>query len=179
MMIVILNAPLAGDSVVASLNQAIHRKPQLVVGAFLAVMMACVLGLVSWKASVARQATLARAQEDLGNLARSLARHATTTLKAPDVAMTGLADLLKYQSPLPERFNAHLVGTTSSLPQIREIGVLNAEGNWRYSSFERLPDYNNSDRAYFAHHRDDPSPKMLVSGPIVSRTSGQPELLPV
>ena len=176
-MIVILNAPLAGDSVVASLNQAIHRKPQLAVGAFLAVMMACVLGLVSWKASVARQATLARAQEDLGNLARSLARHATTTLKAPDVAMTGLADLLKYQDPLPERLDAHLVATTHSLPQIREIGVLQAEGNWRYSSFERLPDHNNSDRAYFAHHRDNPSPKMLVSGPIVSRTSGQPSII--
>lgn len=38
--------------VVASLHQAIHRKPLLIVGAFLAVMMASVLGLVSWKASV-------------------------------------------------------------------------------------------------------------------------------
>ncbi|MGY4600505.1 hypothetical protein ACVWXL_008251 [Bradyrhizobium sp. GM22.5] len=162
----------------ASLHQAIHRKPLLVVGAFLAVMMTSVLGLVAWKASVARQATLVRAQEDLGNLARSLARHATTTLKAPDVAMTGLADLLKYQSPLPERFNAHLVATTRSLPQIREIGVLDAEGNWRYSSFvTRLPDHNNSDRTYFVHHRDNPSPKMLLSGPIISRTSGQQSII--
>lgn len=163
--------------VVTSLHQSIHRKPQLVVGVFLAIMTACVLGLVAWKASVARSATLVRAQEDLSNLARSLARHATNTFKAPDVAMTGMADLLKYQNPLPERFNAHLVATTRAMPQIREIGVLNAEGNWRYSSFERLPDHNNSDRAYFAHHRANPSPKMLVSGPIVSRTSGQPSII--
>ncbi|WP_245446866.1 diguanylate cyclase domain-containing protein [Bradyrhizobium sp. MOS002] len=161
----------------ASLHQAIHRKPLLVVGTFLAVMMTSVLGVVAWKASVARHASLIRAQEDLGNLARSLARHATNTLKAPDVAMTGLADLLKYQSPLPVRFNAHLVATTRSLPQIREIGVLNADGNWRYSSLEHLPDHNNSDRAYFAHHRDNPGTKMLVSGPIISRITGQPSII--
>ncbi len=161
----------------ASLHQSIHRKPHLVVGAFLAVMMASVLGLVAWKASVARNATLVRSQEDLNNLARSLARHATNIFKAPDVAMTGMADLLKYQNPLPERFNAHLVATTRSMPQIREIGVLNAEGNWRYSSFERLPDHNNSDRAYFAHHRDNPGSTMLVSGPVVSRTSGQHSII--
>lgn len=163
--------------VVASLHQSIHRKPQFVVGAFLAVMMASVLGLVAWKASVARTATLVRAQEDLDNLARSLSRHAANILKAPDVAMTGMADLLKFQNPLPERFNAHLIATTRSLPQLREIGVLNAEGNWRYSSLEHLPNHNNSDRAYFARHRDEPSPKMLVSGPIVSRTTGRPSII--
>lgn len=163
--------------VVASLHQSIHRKPQPVVGAFLAVMMACVLGLVAWKASVARTATLVRAQEDLSNLARSLARHATNTFKAPDVAMTGMADLLRYQTPLPERFNAHLIAATRSMPQIREFGVLNAEGNWRYSSLERLPEHNNSDRAYFLHHRDNSSSTLLVSGPIVSRTTGQATII--
>ncbi|MCA1470782.1 diguanylate cyclase [Bradyrhizobium sp. IC3195] len=163
--------------VMASLHQSIHRKPQAVVGAFLAVMLACVLGLVAWKASVARNATLVRAQEDLSNLAHSLARHATNTFKAPDVAMTGMVDLLKYQNPLPERFNAHLVAATRSMPQIREIGVLNAEGSWRYSSFERLPGHNNSDRSYFVHHRDNPGSKMLVSGPIISRTSGRPSII--
>lgn len=161
----------------ASLHQSIHRRPQLVVGAFLAIMMASVLGLVAWKASVARSATLARSQEDLNNLARSLARHATNIFKAPDVAMTGMADLLKYQNPLPERFNAHLVASTRSMPQIREIGVLSAEGAWRYSSFQHLPNHNNSDRAYFAYHRENPTPTMLVSGPIVSRTSGHPSII--
>ncbi|MBR0969584.1 MULTISPECIES: sensor domain-containing diguanylate cyclase [Bradyrhizobium] len=161
----------------AHIHQSIQRKPQLMVGAFLALMLASVLGLVSWKTSVARNATLVRAEEDLNNLARSLARHATNTFKASDVAMTGMADLLKYQNPLPERFNAHLIATTRTLSQIREIGVLNAEGNWRYSSFERLPEHNNSDRPYFARHRDNPSSKMLVTGPIISRMSGQPSII--
>ncbi|TYO64256.1 diguanylate cyclase [Bradyrhizobium hipponense] len=161
----------------SALHQSIHRKPHVVVGTFLALMLACVLGLIVWKASVARDATLSRAQEDLKNLTRSLAEHAAHAFKAPDVAMAGMADLLKFQNPLPERFNAYLVAATRSMPQIREIGVLNTEGNWRYGSFAALPSHNSADRPYFAYHRDNPSPKMLISGPITLRTSGRPSII--
>ena len=44
--------------------------------------------------------------------------------------MAGMVDLLKYRAPLPERFNRYLAETADSLPQIREIGVLDTEGNW-------------------------------------------------
>lgn len=140
-------------------------------------MLACVLGLVAWKASVARDATLSRAQEDLKNLTRSLAEQAAHAFKAPDVAMAGMADLLKFQNPLPERFNAYLVATTRAMPQIQQIGVLNPEGNWRYGSFAALPAHNNSDRPYFIYHRDNPSPKMLISGPLNLRTNGRPSII--
>jgi diguanylate cyclase (GGDEF)-like protein/PAS domain S-box-containing protein len=159
--------------VVASLHQSIHRKPQGVVAAFLLVMLVAVLGLIGWKAAAARSATLTRAQEDLNNLAHSLAQHATNTFKAPDIAMAGMVDLLRYQNPLPERFNAYLASMVSSLPQIREIGVLNADGNWRYTSLDHLPAHSNSDRPYFAHHRDNHTSSLLISGPIVSRITGQ------
>src|SRR4051795_13521580 len=119
--------------VVASLHRSIHRNPQGVVGAFLVLMLAAVVGLVGWKAAGARNATLVRAQEDLTNLAHSLAQHAANTFKAPDIAMAGMVDLLRYQNPLPERFNAYLGSMVTALPQIREIGVLNAEGDWRFS----------------------------------------------
>jgi diguanylate cyclase (GGDEF)-like protein/PAS domain S-box-containing protein len=162
-----------GEMILASLHQSLHRNPQAVVGVFLAVMLTAVVGLIGWKAAVARSATLTRAQENSTNLAHSLAQHASNTFKAPDVAMTGVADLLTHQSPLPERLNAYLGALTASMPQIREIGVLNAEGNWRYSSLDRLPIHSNSDRPYFAHHRDNPGSKLLISGPIVSRITGQ------
>ena len=60
--------------------------------------------------------------------------------------MTGMADLLKFQNPLAERFNAYLAATVRSLPQLREIGVLSSDGDWRYSSLEQLPSHNNADR---------------------------------
>ena len=42
--------------------------------------------------------------------------------------MAGMVDLLKYRDPLPERFNRYLAETANSLPQIREIGVLDTDG---------------------------------------------------
>lgn len=160
-----------------SLQQSIHRKPQVIVGAFLALMVACVLGLVAWKASVSRESTLARAQEDLMNLARSLSQHAANSIKAPEVAMTGMVDLLKYQNPLPQRFNAYLQASTEAMHQIQLFAVLNADGSWRYSSLPQLPSYNNSDRPYFTYHRDNPSTKLLISGPVDSRITGRPTII--
>ena len=40
---------------------------------------------------------------------------------------------------MPERFNRYLAETVNSLPQIREIGVLDAEGKWTYSSLPETP----------------------------------------
>src|SRR3954454_23980458 len=93
----------------SSFQRQLHRNPRMVVRTFLVLMVACVVGLVAWKASSAREAALGQARGNLENLTRSLAQHAASTFKAPDVALSGMADLLKYQAPRPERFNAYLL----------------------------------------------------------------------
>src|SRR4051812_899874 len=128
--------------------------PGMVVIFFALVMTACILGVVVWKALQAKSAALARGATDIQNLAHSLAEHAGHTIQAADIAMSGMVDSLKYRNPLPERFNKYLAETVAALPQIREIGVLDADGNWRYSSLPETPRYNNADRPYFAYHRD-------------------------
>jgi hypothetical protein len=114
--------------------------PAAVVIAFALAMTACVLGVVAWKALDAKATTLARGQTDIQNLAHSLADHAAHTIQSADIAMTGMVDLLKYRQPLPERFNRYLAETVNSLPQLREIGMLDAAGNWAYSSLPETPD---------------------------------------
>src|SRR3954466_2610261 len=123
----------------ASLQRQLHRNPNMVVGTFLVLMIACVLGLVAWKASYAREAALGQARGNLENLTRSLAQHAASTFKAPDVALVGMADLLKYQAPQEGRFNAYLREMTHAMPQLRFIGVFDNDGAWRYSSLEERP----------------------------------------
>ena len=81
--------------------------------------------------------------------------------------------LLKYRVPLPERFNRYLAETANSLPQIHEIGVLDAEGNWAYSSSPETPGHNNSDRRYFTYHRETPGSTLRISEPLQSRLTGQ------
>src|SRR4051812_23662946 len=123
--------------------------PGIVVISFALVMTACILGVVVWKALEAKSAALAGGATDIQNLAHSLAEHAGHTIQAADIAMSGMVDSLKYRNPVPERFNKYLAETAAALPQIREIGVLDSEGNWRYSSLPETPRYNNSDRPYF------------------------------
>src|SRR3954463_1629272 len=118
----------------SSFQRQLHRSPRMVVGTFLVLMVACVLGLVAWKASYAREAALRQARGNLENLTRSLAQHAASTFKAPDVALSSMADLLKYQAPQEGRFNAYLREMTHAMPQINLIAVLDGGGAWRYSS---------------------------------------------
>ena len=73
---------------------------------------------------------------------------------------------------MPERFNKYLVETVATLPQIREIGVLDADGEWRYSSLPETPRHNNSDRKYFAYHRETPGKALRISEPLQSRLTG-------
>jgi diguanylate cyclase (GGDEF)-like protein/PAS domain S-box-containing protein len=136
-------------------------------------MTAFVLGLVVWKAIDARNTALARSERDIRNLAHSLSEQASTSILAADIAMSGIVDLLKYRRPEPERLNQYLRNTIRALPQIREMGVLDASGTWIYSSLDELPAYNNADRDYFTYHRDSPDPGLRINNPLQSRLTGR------
>jgi diguanylate cyclase (GGDEF)-like protein/PAS domain S-box-containing protein len=151
--------------------------PAVVVVVLALVMTACVLGVVVWKALDAKKNTLSRGQTDTLNLAHSLAEHATHTIQSADIAMAGMVELLRYRDPVPERFNRYLAETANSLPQIREIGVLDATGKWRYSSLPQTPQHNNSDRPYFTYHRETPGSELRINEPLQSRLTGRSTII--
>jgi diguanylate cyclase (GGDEF)-like protein/PAS domain S-box-containing protein len=153
-----------------------HVAPAVLVIFFALAMSACVLSVVIWKALDAKATTLERGQTASQNLTHSLVEHAAHTLQAADITMSGMVELLRYRQPLPERLNEYLVSIVSALPQIREIGVLDADGDWQYSSLPELPHYNNSDRQYFIYHRDTPGPALRIGAPITSRLTGLPTI---
>lgn len=161
-------------------RRSIHSRkasPGVVVGTFVFLMTACVLLASAVKVKYAHDAELERGRIDIQNLAHSLADNAAHTIQAPDLAMSGMADLLRYQNPVPERFNKYLADTVGVLPQVREMGVIDVEGNWRYSSTGSLPAHNNADRSYFIYHRDNPSRELRISEVFVSRFTGRLTLL--
>ena len=151
--------------------------PGMVVVSFALIMTACILGVVVWKALEAKSAALARGSTDIQNLAHSLAEHARHTIQGADIAMSGMVDSLKYRNPVPERFNKYLAETAAALPQIREIGVLDTDGNWRYSSLPETPRYSNADRPYFAYHRDSADKSLRINEPLQSRLTGRATIL--
>ena len=151
--------------------------PAAAVIAFALAMTACVLGVVIWKSLEAKATALAGGQTDIQNLTHSLAEHASHTIQSADIAMAGMVDLLKYRDPLPERFNPYLAETVSSLPQLREIGVLDIDGKWRYSSLPETPGHSNSDRSYFIYHRDTPGSALRINEPLQSRLTGRSTII--
>jgi diguanylate cyclase (GGDEF)-like protein/PAS domain S-box-containing protein len=151
--------------------------PGAVVIIFALVMIACVIGIVVWKALEAKAVALERGNTDIQNLAHSLAEHAAHTIQAADITMSGLVNLLKYQDPRPERLNKYMAEAVATLPQLREIGVLDVDGAWRYSSLPETPRHNDADRKYFVHHRDTSGADLYVSEPLPSRMSGRSTIL--
>jgi len=88
----------------SALQRLIHRNPTIVVGVFVLTMGAALLGMIAWKAAVAHQTTLGRAEKDIQNLAHSLTEHAANAFKAPDVA--GAFFFCLHNAPKkPERLN--------------------------------------------------------------------------
>jgi diguanylate cyclase (GGDEF)-like protein/PAS domain S-box-containing protein len=151
--------------------------PAVVVTLFVLVMSGCVLGLVIWKALDARKMALAQSQVNLQNLVHSLAEHAAGTIQAADIAMGGIVELLKFQNPVPERLDSFLVKTIHALPQLREISVFDATGQWKYSSLADKPRYGNADRSWFIYHRDTPSATIRISEPLKSRLTGRSTII--
>src|SRR6478609_5187802 len=91
--------------------------------------------------------------------------------------MAGMVDLLRYRDPAPERFNRYLMETVNSLPQLREIGVLDANGKWLYSSLPQTPLHSNSDRSYFIYHRETSGSALRINEPLQSRLTGRSTII--
>jgi diguanylate cyclase (GGDEF)-like protein/PAS domain S-box-containing protein len=140
-------------------------------------MTGLVFGLVVWKALGARNDALALGERDIRNLSHSLAQHASRSIQAADIAMTGIASLLKYRRPRADRLNLFLRETIKALPQIREMGVLDTGGEWIYSSLDEVPHSNNADRSYFIYHRDNPDSGLRISEPLRSRITGRHSII--
>jgi diguanylate cyclase (GGDEF)-like protein/PAS domain S-box-containing protein len=151
--------------------------PTVLVALVVAAMTACVLGLVVWKALDARASALAQGERDIRNLTHSLAEHASHSIQAVDVAMSGMVDILKYREPRADRFNLFLRNTVAALPQIREIAVLDTTGDWIYSSVAETPRHNNYDRSYFAAHRDSEDPSLRIGERLQSRLTGRQTII--
>jgi diguanylate cyclase (GGDEF)-like protein/PAS domain S-box-containing protein len=141
------------------------------------VLIGCVFGLAYLKSVDTRDMALARGEVDLRNLNHSLTQHAVHTLQSAEVAMNGMVDELKYHDPVPERFNRYLADTVALLPQLRQIGVLDVHGNWRYSSLAETPSHTNADRDYFIYHRDHNDAALRISGPLQSRVTGRTSIV--
>ena len=159
----------------------IVKSPLTIIVVLLAFTLASFWALIAWKGTQERSLAFENAGSETRGLTHSLAQHASKSFNAVALALFGASQYVQH-SDRSARASAEiddlLAQFAKNIPQVREIGVLAANGDWMYSSFETIPTVNNADRDYFRYHRSHPEdPAPHISDPLISRVTGRPTLL--
>jgi len=122
------------------------------------------------------QYSLAATVRELTNIANALAEQTVWSLQADDLLLADTARWYRGEGQkIPAAdLNAALAARTSAVPQVREVIIMDAEGNQRYRSRAfATPNHNASDRSYFIAQRDHPGLGMFISEPLTTRSEGR------
>jgi hypothetical protein len=148
-----------------------------VASAFVVMVCVAILALSAWREWKLRDAALESAEVDVANLARSLTQHADDTFELADSLIGGLVDRLEMDGTSPAaiaKLQEVIDLRKATLGRIRGLFVYDETGRWLATSENvNLAGFNNSDRAYFKHHRDSPDRATLIGHPVKSRSGGQ------
>lgn len=145
----------------------------------LLVVFVCLalLATNAWLIVNARQHTIEQAQLANTNLARAMVERIEGTVSEADHILDSLVYELERADFSPaalEQLQPILVNHVARTEQLRGLFVYDARGAWVATSEPQWdPSWNNADRGYFIHHRDNRSASTLVSPPIISRSSGE------
>jgi len=152
----------------------VKRDTHLVV--LLLLVIGCSLAsLTVWKVFASRDRALEEVNVHGLNLTQALSTYSEGIVRQSALLLLGLVERLETEGSGPaqiQRLRA-LVGRQEPLmPQLSGITIYDNKGHWLMSSNRPIPaGANSSDRAYFIHHRDDPSPEIFIGPPIISRSN--------
>lgn len=148
----------------------------LLAGALIVLLCVSLVALDSRHARESRELRLAQSETVLNNFTRSLAQHAEDKIKEADTYLDQLVERLQVEGMGEEhaaRLHPMLMGAVRDMPQLHGLFVYDETGRWVVNSQPvLLTQYNNSDRNYFIHHRDNPDDHVYVGPPIRSRSTG-------
>ena len=137
---------------------------------------ATIVVLDGWRTLEARQEVIRGDKEETANLARSLAQHAHDTFRLVEANLLGLRERAEVDGLTEDRI-VRLRNTMRSRlissPSMSGLFIYNADGDWIVTSKTNVPrGMNNSDRAYFAYHRDHSDRTMYIGKPVLSKSDG-------
>jgi PAS domain S-box-containing protein len=119
---------------------------------------------------------LAATDREINNMANALAEQTAWTLQAVDLLLLDTARWYRSDSHdiAPERLNEALANRTAGVPQVRQVMIVDAQGNQRYGSLKSAPPIHNvADRSYFIAQRDGTTTGLFMSEPLVTRSEGR------
>ena len=144
----------------------------VVVGVLLICAFAASSAYDAWRSY---RYSIAATERELGNLANALAEQTAWSLEAVDLLLLDTARWYRTegQGIPPEARAAALAARASGVQPVREVTIMDAEGNQLYRSRGvSTPNHNAADRSYFIAQRDDANRGMFMSEPLITRSEG-------
>lgn len=142
----------------------------------LLLVIGCSLtSLTIWKVWSSRERALAEVDVHGLNLTQALNTYTEGIVRQSSLLLLGLVERLEAEGDGPaqiQRIKTLIDSQQSLMPQLSGITIYDRHGHWLMSSNRPIPaGANSSDRAYFKHHRDDPSRESFIGPPIQSRAN--------
>ncbi|MDY0964644.1 sensor domain-containing diguanylate cyclase [Massilia sp. CFBP9026] len=152
------------------------RRPvvRLVVAAT-ALGCSLLVAFAAWFIWSSRHTQIQQTEVATSNVARMVGVQVETAMKATTMALANVVERVEHDgtdAAAMKRLQAHLVVLTRTTPELHGIFVYAADGRWLASSLIGTPQGDNSDRAYFQHHRTHASRDIYVGHPVRSRSTG-------
>lgn len=144
------------------------------------VVLTCLslLAIDGWQSWEAHEIRVRDATVSAVNLSRSLAQHASNTIRQADTILIGLVDQMETDGIQSEkrRYNMQRLMEThvAELPMLHGLFVYDAKGNWLVNSYRVTSrNQNNADRDYFIYHRTHLDRAAHIGKPVRSRSTGE------
>jgi PAS domain S-box-containing protein len=144
---------------------------------FVGIVCLALATLEGWREWTSYNADLDEAEMQSFNLAKSLAQHADDTFEIADTVLVGMVERVETDGTSPAalaRLGRLLADRVAEQPRLSNLFIYDEDGRWLANSLPQQPvSLNNSDRAYFQHHKSSSDRKPHLGPPIQSRSTGQ------
>jgi diguanylate cyclase (GGDEF)-like protein/PAS domain S-box-containing protein len=121
-------------------------------------------------------------QFEMDNISRLLEEHTLATVQKVDLLLRDIQGHIRpgdlrmkreASSKRAKELHAMLESRLETVPEVSVFLLTNAKGEHIHSSLATLPEINISDRAHFQRARDDPAAGLVISAPVISRSTGK------
>jgi PAS domain S-box-containing protein len=124
--------------------------------------------------------SLAATDREISNVANALAEQTAWSLQSVDLLLLDTEQWYRSdgQKIAPEHRAGVLATRIAGLPQVRQVMIVDAQGNQRYGSRgSSPPNHNVADRSYFIAQRDGTAAGLFMSEPLVTRSEGRAAII--
>lgn len=124
----------------------------------------------------------AQARASVETISRVLEEHAAATIQKADllarevqrqVRPDDMRSLQEVSSKRAQELHVLMKSQLEAVPEAAVLHVTNAQGDHIYSSLDTVPRVNIADRYHFTRHKEDAAAGLVISPPLVSRTTGK------